>query len=628
MAEGFFSNITTKQVETVQKSVAPIPSVDAFRFLTSSEFLNKDPYPFQRIAIKYTYNLFETYPPDEEEWALIKLEELKWNIKIDLSSRPKANKHVWCLGRRSAKSRTCAWIATYETYSLICKGNPQEYYNILERHPIYIVHIAARGKQAEEMFAFTSNDIRSVPFFRPYIDFDKDNSTELRLFSPYDLFINERTRKRNSLVPRGMQKETIQEGTLNIKSITTAGAGARGEAIKCLIFSELAHVQRAKMIGSSMEDGVEGENPKTDYALVKAMMPSVLDFKDEGLIIFESSPVEKGGEFYRHYCIAGGSQQDLKEGEQIIPADDYKVLQFATYEARPTISQEDLADEFRADPLGASMEYGASFGNPSGQFISEKVVADMFVPNTIIIRVNPGNWHFAISIDPGGKAKKKIADTYAISWGHPEGTNPETEMYYINGLYGFDAKKIALGNGQFETIMVDPNEVIKFVVDLCEDLGGNPFISEIVYDQFESSTSVHTLQSNGYPALETFFTNQYKHAMYSTYLQKLEARRVKIYSNDEGGRLERMKLEMKYLQRSIAGNYVYYHHPSTGPVQTDDWCDSPANLIHRLSLRAFPTMQSTKDSRRKGSFIQPPTRKGPSIIKGPGFGSGGGRFRK
>ena len=601
MANGFFQSYTDEVLTTVDITLPVQEKVDAFTFITSPYWMGVDAFPFQRVVIKTFYGLWEIYPPDQEEQAVIDLLRINWKIFIRLDKEKQVKTLLLCLGRRSGKSRLLSFIATYAAYELLSLGNPQEYYHIMERHPIHIVHIAAKDKQAAEMFAFTSDNVRRTPFFRPYMDFDKHNMTELRLFTPYDLSLNEEIKRKNKMLMRGKQKEPLMPGSLIIESITTSGATSRGKSIYTLMFSELAHLLRTNSDSSRGEDALILENPQSDYAVVKAMTPSVLDFGEDGRVIYESSPREKGGEFYHHYCIGGGSEQE--DFDNITAEPSYQVIQLATWEARPSITRESLDAEFRKDPIGANMEYGARFGNPSGRFISEAIINSIPQPNRILLRSNPGIYHFFISIDPGGKAKKKVADTYAVAWGHYETSSNEREViYWVDGLKGFDAINRSIGSGQIERITVDPNVVMDWLIGLINDLGGGNFIDEIVYDQFNSSQPISLLQSRGLHALETTFTNPYKAVMYGNFLQKAQLGQVKMYGVDVDPEqwIERWKLEMKYLQQEVSGNMVYFHAPTSGPVQHDDFATVVSNLVHRMCLRVSPTRESIADARRSG----------------------------
>lgn len=606
-----FSDYASQLVDKTTAAYSPISEVDAFEFITSSNYLGETPTPFQRLTLKTLYNLWDKYGVDEEEEQLIQLLKNKWRINIDINNPNPITNLVLVLGRRSTKSTTMSFLATYALYSLICKGNPQAFYGIRDRHPIQIVHIASASKQAEAVFTLTANNIRKVDFFKDYIDFEKDTSSELRLYTPYDLHLNERIKLYNRTRQKGKPRESLLPGSLYAKSIATSAASSRGDAIYMLMLSEFAHLTRAKLGESEM---VGSENPQTDYAIYKALSPSVKDFGHAGKVICESSPLEKGGEFYYQYCLGGGVEQE--NFDECEPLKGYQVIQLATYEARPTITRIDLEGDYRKDPAGAEMEYGAHFGNPSGSFISEELIAAVPVPNMPLVRYNPGPCKYIICLDPGGKAKKKEADTYAVAWGHVDWSGDEkTSTYWIDGMHGFDAALVADGAGRYTKVPVDPNTVLDFVIKLIQDLGGRNYIIEIAFDQWNSASSISTLQSLHFPAIETTFTNPYKADMYANFLQKMENNQVKCYGEDIGGYVSRWALEMKYLQRRISGKYVFYGHPTSGPVQHDDYATVTSNLVYRLALQATPTIESRKDAVRFGQ--RPVTRHSVKPVRGP-----------
>lgn len=596
-----FSSLSEELVNESLQESKPITPVDALEFVTSPLYLNENPTPFQRLLLKTFYGLWDQYPPDEPELLLLQILETKWHLKIDLRRPDPVTVMILVLGRRSTKSTSLSFLATYAAYELICMDNPQQHFGIRERHPIYITHVAAKSEQASAVFQYTYNNIRKCAFFSPFIDFDKDTTTQLRLCTPYDLRRNRQISARNSVRLRGQVKESLLPGSINIKSITTASTTNRGDATYLLMFSELAHFQRARVDDSGIG---ELANDRTDYAVVEALVPSTKDFGDAGRVVMESSPAEKGGEFYRHYCMGGGWEQE--GAAQVVPAEGYQVIQLSTWEARPSITRAMLQSAFAKDHRSAEKEYGAHFANPSAQFIDEALILAIPQPARPLIRTNPGTWKFIVCVDPGGKAKSKVADTYSIAWGHVEypleGPYDEQHAtYWIDGFEGFDLTIKSLQGGRIEKIPVDPNKVVQFLIDLTMGVGGRNFVQEICYDQWDSSAPISTLQGLGFPAIETTFTNEYKSDMYGNFLQKAEQRQVKMYGIDEAGWIERWKLEMKYLQQENNGRYTYYHHPASGPVKHDDFADVAANLIHRLCLRTSPTKESVEEARKSGT---------------------------
>ena len=578
-----------------------MPEVDAFEFITSSSFLNIDPRPWQSTQIKTFYNLWQVYPPTREEQIVLDTLRDEWRLTINTLTPQIIREMVLVDGRRGGKSSLMSFLAAYETYSLICKYDPQAYYHMLERHPISVLHVAVSGEQAGDMFQFTKDRLRSCEFFKPYFDWTKYNETELRVFTPFDLEQNAKITAVNHTRPRGMSQEALLEGSIMIQSITTKASTKRGKAIKLLIFSEFAHFDRPKY-DSQLKDNLLGEETQqTDYAMWKAMSPSVKDFGPDGHVLYESSPREKGGQFYQLYCEGGGLEQD--KPEDAVRPSYMAVMQLSTWQCSPMITRESLEPEFRKDPHGSNMEYGAHFGNAAGNFISEIMINSIPQVGVSMMRsTSKQDYRYVVSVDPGGQAKRKVADTYAVAWGHYEIGKDE---FWVDGMQGWDAQVVATGNGQYQKVPVDSSDVIEFIIGLVTDLGRN-FVLEIVYDQWNSIESVSTLQKNGFAALETFYTNEYKGEMYGNFLSLAQTGRIHMYGEDVNGFVERWRTELKALQRYTSGGKTYYSHPTTGPCQHDDFADAVANLIYRLSALLSPTRKSLEDRVKKN--LAPTTR--------------------
>lgn len=627
MSSNTYADYVSQKLESTKNAYDAIEPVNAIEFVTSSDFLGEDPTPFQRVALKTLYNLWPELPPDKGEQDLLDVLKRNWDITIELDREDPVMYLVLALGRRSTKSTIASFFATYALYTLICRGNPQKYYGIRERHPIFVTHVAAAGHQAEAVFTLTKDNLRKTSFFQPYIDFDKNSTTELRLFTPYDVYLNEQILTRNLSKMKGEPREPIQAGSLYAKSITTSAATHRGDATFMLMLSEFAHFLRAKIDPSKSSEQIAEENPQSDYAIDKALVPATKDFGMDAKVIYESSPAEKGGEFYHQYCVAGGIEQE--EGMREKREQGYALIQLATWEARPTITKESLEVEFRKDPVGANSEYGSHFRNPSGAFITEATINSIPQQGSPMILINPGNWQFMIVVDPGGSGKTKKADTYALGWGHAQvKPNPRDTTYHIDGLKGWDAQIKDIGMGAIEHIAVDSTVVLRYITDLIDGLGGRNFILQICYDQWQNQMAVSMLQNAGIPALETTFTNPYKGKMYGDFLAKAMQGQVKMYEGDTEGWVDRWKLEMKYLQRITSGKFTYFRHPDSGPVQHDDFADVVANLIYRMSIWYYPSKESMKENRLKQQGM--PARKRTVVvpIRGPNLGGGsiGNRF--
>lgn len=608
--KGMFTNFSNKLVNQYQAKELYTP--DAMEFVIGSEYINEDPSPFHRICLKTLYCLWDNYPPEDDEQRLLDILRQNWGVTIQTIDPPLINTLILPVGRRGRKSALTVYIASYQAYRLLCKFNPQRYYGLRERHQLHIVHCAVSGPQAQEVFSLGSDLIKRSPAFRDYIDFDKDCETELRLFTPADKLWNDQVDLRNMAVGRGGVKEKKLPGTIYIESITTSSRSSRGGSIQTLLMSEFAHLERAKMTpgGENLST-----NPHSDYEVLKALKPSTKDFKNDFILVLESSPVEKGGEFYHYYCLGDGPEQEERPGK---PLPGYQVIQLSTWEASPTISLESLESDRIADPIGFECEYGAHFGNPSAQAVPEQLIREATVPGKKLCMFNTGRWTYTISLDPGGSAKKKIGDVYAIAWAHKEETPSGRKKYVIDGFKGFRETLGSSHDGITQIIQVNPYDVMQFLLDLIRDLGGRNWIDQICYDQFNSNEAVAFLQSLGVPAVETTFTNPYKMRMYGSFLSLLNVKQVELYDVDDEGWINVFRQEMKFLQRRSVANTTFYSHPDTGPVQTDDFADVAANCVHQMSVMENPTQQNMRDAVRTGRGmitlpVTVPPQKGPSL---------------
>lgn len=600
-----FKELVDSQYASRVAATAPIKEVDAYIFCTSSKYLGERLFPFQSLLIKVMYGLWKKYPLDNDEQKIIDILKNVWNIDLKLAERDPQKFIeilILVLGRRAGKSSLVSFIQTFEAYKLICKGDPQAYYSIRRRHPIWIVNTAKDGSQAQDPFRLCKDNIRRIPFFEKYVDWSKDNSEELRLFTPADLYENEQIRKYNSSRSKSTPKKNLLEGSIMIAAFTTSAASKRGKAIIVLIMDEFAHFERTKTVsGGATEEDILAEMPQTDYAMLKALSPSTKDFiipdKNifDGKVIMISSPREKGGEFYRNYCLAGGTEQTGAIAEEI--NDNYLLMQLATWECNPKYPREVFDLDFKKDPIGANMEYGAHFGEPSTSFIDAEKIDGMVKEHIQMSYVGQWQRQYIISVDPASKS-----DTYAITWGHVE-----NDIIVVDGIQGFRPKVVHNKiTGKIVQLPVRTDEVVKFIKALAASLCYQGVLLEIVFDQWNSLQSITELKNAGYVALETFFSNKYKTAMYTNFLEKLNLGSVHCFSRPpeftfDGappyleGWLEQMKLELKYLTKTITGDIVKFGHPKSGPIQTDDFADTIANLVHRHGLYQSGDRQVYKD---------------------------------
>lgn len=562
-----------------------IPYVDAFQFVTGKDYLNQDLFPFQRVVIKTLYGLWQKYPPDEEEQSFIDLEKHNWGLTIDLARPDTIQYLVLAAGRRSSKTTISAAIAAYSIYKLICLGDPQAYYGLKHRQPIHILHVACKEEQAQEMLKLTLVYTSNLKFFEKYFDPNRNNRSEMGFFTPRERELNAEIENQNRRRRPGEPRTQRRPGSLTIESVTSESRTNRGKSIYCLIFSEFAHVQRAGL----------DENNRSDHELYVALSPSLKDFRHDGRIIFESSPKERGGEFYRHYCIGGGMEQE--SATDITREKSYQVFQAASWEANPNMPRESFDQDFKNDLISAEMEFGSHFGLPAQRFASPGDLENLIDKGHPFCYANESNWKYALGVDPGGKAKEKDGDAYAYAWGYYDKAH---DTYVVCGMKAYNPYQRQNPDGTSEWELVDGQDVTNEIIGLTRKLGGPTFICAIAYDQYDSGMAISQLKKAGLPAFETTFTNEYKAAMFGCFFQLLRSGNITICWDGEGGFTDRLMKELRVFEREQRGDKVYYHHPHSGAIQHDDSVCAVANLIYQLWLMNHEPRQYVKDMRKAG----------------------------
>lgn len=85
--------------------------------------------------------------------------------------------------------------------------------------------------------------------------------------------------------------------------------------------------------------------------------------------------------------------------------------------------------------------------------------------------------------------------------------------------------------------------------------------------------------------------------------------------------VNKLKLELKYLQKIISGGTTYYAAPTVGPITSDDFAVCVANLVYRLAIRKEMSSRTIRELHKNlgspislGRVISP--QKGESLFKG------------
>ena len=473
--------------------------------------------------------------------------KLRVQVKEKSSKRYKFQELVLVLGRRSGKSFLVSAMALYELYRLISMGHPQARYGLMEFDEIVLLNVARNEEQAKKaIFSKIKQTVLASPFFQPYIG--KDTELEMRFYTENDVKENER-RSARSLNPFA--------GSLVLRCGSSNASGLVGLTCWCIIMDEVA-----AMAGDNPDSGV-------DYALYDDLKPSLATFGKDGKMMMLSNPKGPLGLLY-----------DLHENRLEDPAT--LVMRLPTWLTNPNIDKAWLDDQKKKNPVEFTMQYGAEFGAASSDpMFDQDSIRRMFSSMRMIPRLEFAQPHidYYCHLDPA-----RTSDYYALSIAHTE------EIY---GTVGPDFKPlkrvvvdhIHFWNPQTKNQPISEREVENYVIDLHRRFR----FKQVSIDQWNSQSSVITLQSRGVPIIERQFNKEYKEKIYTELTQLIREDRIDIYDLSSGAYLdahdnkhnlnevEEAKIQFLFLQKKWKGKR-YYIEALSG--YKDDICDAVAAVCY------------------------------------------------
>lgn len=223
------------------------------------------------------------------------------------TGKPKYKDAVICWGMRSGKTTWASIGATFIGYKLIQMGNPCAFYGLPPGTEIFIINVAASDRQAKDtVFA--------------HIKARFDNSEWWKA--------QKKIPRHNEIV------YPVGDGRVIFRSEHSNSASLAGKNVICSVFDEMARLKQtggaasAEMVYDTLSRGAK-------------------TFGKDGKRIAISSPILVDDFFYG----------ELYMKSKNIP--EVLVDHGATWEINPTITMEDLEDEFRRNPETAMRDYGA-----------------------------------------------------------------------------------------------------------------------------------------------------------------------------------------------------------------------------------------------------------------------------
>jgi hypothetical protein len=443
---------------------------------------------------------------------------------------------VLVIGRRGTKSTSASMISAYETYRLLRKAHPQEYYGILDADDIRITNVANSLDQATKLFKLIQGNIEKCEYFHRYV---AGNTAQ---------FINLWT----SEDKRGQESSPsirVTCGSCNARTL-------RGGANIVVIMDEEAHF-------------LNNLGNRSDTEMYDALTPSTGDFGLDGKILNLSSPLSKNGKFYELYVQGMQGDQDLL------------VLQIPSWEANQALVPSFLRVRYKRDPARFMVEYGAQFSEAANAYVDDfDKFRDVVIETPYVLKGSSKKRYF-FGVDLGlGR------DATGISVGHVEwessqiveGSPEEKEklLGISSGLVPIICHDTTVGMqagvGEFEDLS---ELLLAEVVDRIFGLTRNFPIEAGVIDQWCGPPLMQGLKAKGLRQFELVYFNQRTNSEIYTVLKTLWlAKQIRIL----GGWQSPLVQEMLTLEKRILPDYLIKVEAPHLQGYHDDLSDSLARM--------------------------------------------------
>jgi hypothetical protein len=301
----------------------------------------------RRIIVKDRFNEKERFRFNEVEYLNFLWNEGRINIK-DITGDPSDSRPnlILVIGRRGLKTSSIAVLVAFETYKLLKKVSPQQYYRIMPDDEIRVSCIATNQEQASELFRRITGHLERSDYFKRYRN--KPTLGYMQLSTERDI----------------EQYGSGQRPSLRLVAAPCSGRGIRGHNNIIAILDEMAHFFES-----------DTSTDKSDENIYDAVTPSVAKFNSpsgepHGRIISISSPNSRNGKFFELY-------QRAFEAD----CNDLLMIQAPTWEVDYTLSPKFLRSKYAENPVSFNAEFGAQFSDRvSGWLENEQVLRMNIVP--------------------------------------------------------------------------------------------------------------------------------------------------------------------------------------------------------------------------------------------------------
>lgn len=388
------------------------PCVGVREFIEAPWGLNFTPYPTQvfilkllfgdeldgkhrNIVVRDMWGSKTLHKFSEREYLHYLHEEGRCSIAAQDDER--VEEIIWNGGRKSTKSSTIALAIGYQSYRFLSLYDPFSTLGLMEDNEVRITSLGSNEDQAGIVYAAVDALVSKSPFFLEHLN-KLPKATQMELFTRKQLD----TRREG-----GLRGRYVRPG-LVIRIAPATARGTRGPNNIGLIFDELAHFE-------------EKGNNRSGASIYKALKPSIAAVSRFAMTLSISSPGLQSGQFYELYRHA----MDIQESSRVY-------LETPSAEFNPSLRNDFLAKEYRADKPYFLVEYGARWDSSLHKFIQDEVQFERCftdVPQSLT-QTTRGIPHYA-GIDVGTEDDGTV---YAISHAEGEVVVVDCVVWYYPGI--------------------------------------------------------------------------------------------------------------------------------------------------------------------------------------------------
>lgn len=435
-----------------------------------------------------------------------------------------------------------ACIAAYETYKLIRKENPQQYYGLPASNNIQIISVATDKDQAGLLYQEVSGHYRNCAFFGPYTA--NNTLSYARFQTPADV----------DKYGRYIEDPTAK-ATLKVTFRSCVAKGLRGAGNICVILDEVAHFTESGQSGA--EEVYNAVVPSTSaYSPKDPDNPTVPIGEVEGRVILITSPLGKQGLFYNLFQIGMRGGQASK---------NILAVQAPTWEVNPTVPAQEFEKHYLKNAAVFFTEYGGEFTDRTRGWIEKS--EDLFAcvdPSLSPKRSAPARKPHFMGIDLA-----LVGDGTAVAIGHIEGEEIVVDL----------VEQIKAGEGVFED-----KERLEFddVADWVLEFTKRFYIVEGIFDQWAGIPFQQALEKRGLKQLTSQnMTKQLTSQMFQNFKDMMWDQKLKLYDNEnpvEKGHAPYIQELLELQQKVHSKHLITVEAPQTAGKH-DDMSDALVRMI-------------------------------------------------